>query len=499
MLGDFFWNDDFPWIEAIRQTPPGTLLWSAFVYPYYSSAIRPIAFLWFGLLVPVCGCEPTGYRAGALALHIVNGLLVYAFGRRLIGDRWLALAATLVWFIYPVHRWAVLWIADIADPFLVLFSLSSLLWFWRYLDQTRAGQSGKLSYSLALIAFTLALLSKESSITLAFLFPALEWLTRRPGDARGGLKRTWRTYLPFFVLTGVYLVVEGMAYQYRPGVESYALLSPRRAVENLSKALIFLVAPLVHPNTLNTMQMRVGAVVAGVLASLWGLAVWRWARREGWFLSAWVAITMLPIILASSFFAPSRGRYLYIVSIGYILLLALLAQSAVKSRWAVPRQWAAYKWPLATGALAIVLIGLGVFNADQQRFVRDDPINALRRWTRGGLMGCPVTEAMRARERSWEEADFRRAAQSFDQLALQVPLTAIDILSRGLAYELAGDPDRAAANYRAGLALVPATGYDNRNVNWGDYWPYERIASYVQTRLDALERTTDGGRKTEER
>lgn len=507
MLGDFFWLDDLTWLYAIQSTPPGQHLAAAFLPPF---PIRPVAFLMFGLLVPVCGCEPAGYRAVNLGLHIVNGLLVYAFARRLLGDRRPALAATLIWFVYPAHRWAVLWIADVAGLLLTAFALTSLLLFWRALEAP-SGTGRRLYYGLALLAFTLALLSKESSLTLAFLFPALAWIAQPPlrpvragpGPApppqEGRTVRAWRPYLPFFVLTGLYLVMQGLAYQGRPGAESYALLSPQRAVDNLSKALIFLVAPLIPYNTLNTLPANVAATLAGAVGVVWGLVVWRRGRREGAFLSVWVALTMAPVVLAVGFVAPFRGRYLYSVSIGYILLLAHLLWPGVRRLSAAIRYRSAAYRPLVTGALAIALLGLGAFNMSQQSIVRDDPINALRRWTWGGIMGCPATEAMRARERSWGEADFRRAAQGFDQLALQTQLTAIDVLSRGLAYELAGEPARAAADYRAGLALVPPSGYDSRTASGGTYVPYERIASYVQTRLDALERTEDRGWKTEER
>lgn len=503
MLGDFFWLDDLTWLYAVHSTPPGQLLSAAFLPPF---PIRPVAFLTFGALVPLCGCEPAGYRTVSLGLHIVNGLLVYTFARRLIGEHWPALAATLIWFIYPAHRWAVLWIADIAGLLLVAFALASLLWFWRYLNIPPTHQGRRLYYGLALVAFALALLSKESSLTLAFLFPALAWMVRgrddradRPGQPQGLLLQAGRLYLPFFVLTGLYIVIQGMAYQYRPGAESTMLLSPQRSVDNLGKALIFLVDPFIPFNALNTMHLGAVVGLAGAIVIMWGLVVWRWRRREGWFLSAWVGLTLAPIVLAVGFLAPFRGRYLYIVSIGYILLFAHLLWPVIRRLPAAVRHRSAAYRPLATGALALALLGLGAFNMSQQSIVRDDPINALRRWTWGGIMGCPATEAMRARERSWGEADFQRAAQGFDQLALQTQLTAIDILSRGLAYELAGDPVRAATDYRAGLALVPPTGFDSRTVSGGAYAPYERIASYVQTRLDALERTTDGGRKTEER
>jgi len=508
MLGDFFWLDDLTWLYAIQSTPPGQRLLAAFLPPF---PVRPVAFLTFGLLVPLCGCEPAGYRAVSLGLHIINGLLVYAFARRLLGDRRPALAATLIWFVYPAHRWAVLWIADLAGLLLTAFALTSLLLFWRALEAP-SGTARRLYYGLALATFVLALLSKESSLTLAFLFPALAWMAqpalRAPGKTGDGGRQTredergklihlpssvgrFAPVLPVFVLTGLYLVMQGLAYQTRPGAEGYALLSPQRTAGNLSKALIFLVNPFIPFNLLNTMHVGAAVALASAVAVVGGLAVGRWGRREGWFLSAWVVLTLLPVALAAGFLAPFRGRYLYLVSIGYILLLTWLIWPIVRHFSSIMSRPPTAMRPLAAGALALLLIGLAAFNMSQQSIVRDDPINALRRWTWGGIMGCPATEAMRARERSWEGADFRRAAQGFDQLALQTQLTAIDVLSRGLAYELAGDPAHAAADYRAGLALVPPTGFDSRSVSGGYYAPYERIASYVQTRLDALERTED--------
>jgi hypothetical protein len=301
-----------------------------------------------------------------------------------------------------------------------------------------------------------------------------------PGDRP---EHTWRAVLPFFVLTGLSVLLQAIVYQARPGAGSYELLSVRRSVENLGRAIIFLVNPFIPPNALNTMLPRTVAATAAAIVALLGLVVWRWGRREGWFLTAWVAATVLPVVLAIIFLAPFRGRYLYIVSIGYILLVVWLVQSYVGAQGASLRMRLAGLRPATTVMLGMVLLGLGSFNAGQQSVVRDDPINALRRWTWGGIIGCPATEGMRARERSWEETDFRRAARGFDQLAQQTQLNAVDILSRGLAYELAGDYAQAATSYQEGLALVPPTGFDTRTIAGGYYASYDAVSTYVQARL----------------
>ncbi len=491
MLGDFFWLDDLTWINAARHISPAALLPAAFL-PNSQFPYRPLASLTFGALVPLCGCEPAAYRTVGLALHIVNSLLAYAFVQRLTRNGRLALVGALTWLIYPVHRWAVLWIADLAGVLLVTFTLASLLFFWRYLDIARMARPHAFRYYvLALAAFALALMSKESSITIAFLFPILEWVSHDEAAPKEHDRfRIALRYLPFFLLTCVYTALVGIAYRQRPGAESYDLLA-LRSVENLGKAVIFLVDPFIPYNTLNTMRLRAVVAAAGAIAVLWGLIVWRWGRREGWFLTAWVVVALAPVTLAASFLAPFRGRYLYLASIGYLLLLACLVKAVVNDRLPTISGPATDHRPLTTALLAIALIGLGAFNVGQQALIRNDLISALRRWTWGGIMGCPATEALRARERPWGEADFRWAAQGFDRLEAQVKPNAIDKLSRGLAYELTGDRDRAAADYEAGLALVPATGFDSRSVGGGAYVPYADIAAYVQARLDALGRQQD--------
>ena len=69
---------------------------------------------------------------------------------------------------------------------------------------------------------------------------------------------------------------------------------------------------------------------------------------------------------------------------------------------------------------------------------QDDPINALRRWAWDGMMGCPTADAIRARERSWGEADHLWAAQGFDQLELQTQPNAIDKAALRLKSALKG-------------------------------------------------------------
>ncbi len=117
---------------------------------------------WFGL-------DPVAFSWSSVLLHVLNTLLVFALGSwRAVGWRAPAVAAGF-FAVYEGHQEAVVWYAALPELLVFFFSLVVIL-FW--IARLRNHQKRVSLYAAALLAFVLAMLSKESGVIVV----ALTWV-----------------------------------------------------------------------------------------------------------------------------------------------------------------------------------------------------------------------------------------------------------------------------------------------------------------------------------
>jgi len=111
---------------------------------------------WFGI-------ASAAFQAESVALHVLNTLLIAAFGAwRLVGWR-LAVTAAGFFAVHEGHQEAVVWYAAVPELLVFFFGLLALhAWIYWLQAERRAG----LAYGAALGMFLLALLSKESAVAV---------------------------------------------------------------------------------------------------------------------------------------------------------------------------------------------------------------------------------------------------------------------------------------------------------------------------------------------
>ncbi|MFB3880404.1 MAG: glycosyltransferase family 39 protein [Armatimonadota bacterium] len=173
-----FVSDDFglAWIARDSRTAAEAMRSTGLIGFY-----RPVTMFVWWLGDRLWHGAPLGYHLLAIALHIANSLLVFALGRRLIGSRYGALAAALLFAVHPLHVEPLCWPAAISDLLCAGFALASLLALTVYLaSATRSTRT--IALCAALISFALALFSKEVALALpgaAVLIGALGARPRR--------------------------------------------------------------------------------------------------------------------------------------------------------------------------------------------------------------------------------------------------------------------------------------------------------------------------------
>jgi len=389
-------------------------VWS-FAYPgipgnYY----RPLFLLFLLLNYKIFGPYAAGWHLVSVAVHMGVTVLVYLLARRLTGDEGTALIAALIFGLHPVHIESVAWISGVTDPLLALFLLPAFLCYLNAREQSARRRSW-LAGSLAL--YGLAMLSKETALILPILIFTFEWLWR---DASGssGLRLVFertRTaaarIIPFLLLTFVYLavrwhVIEGLGHTMVP-LDIWTILFtwPHLLMFYLCHLIwpfnlsVFYNVPYVRtPGLVPFILPLAGLAAGGFLAFLGVQRLGRTAPGNGRlavFLCLWILIPFIPLLDLSVLPVGeiAHDRYLYLPSIGFSILLAMVLRRIRPGKLKLLGLPALQ----AAGVLLLVLV-FGISTAKQDRYWANDmklysrgvsrtPQNKLARTNLGNAMG----------------------------------------------------------------------------------------------------------------
>jgi Tfp pilus assembly protein PilF len=309
-------------------------VWAA-IYPnstgnYY----RPLFLLWLRLNYALFGATSAGWHATSILCHVVATYLVFRLVEQLTAERFVAFASALLFGVHPAHIENVAWISGVTDPLMACFVLGSCLAFLGFRVSRKASA---IAVSLGL--FALALLSKETAIVLPLLIFVLA-LVNRPDDSVTGIPQRMNAALkataPFILLSLIHL-----------GVRYHALGGLAHSTISISWAEVFLTWPSVlwfyarhlilplHLSEFYSLNYVSHATVALVLWPLLLLlvvglvcysALRSFPRKDvAMFALALIVLPLLPVLDLRSLTVGDivHDRYLYLPSVGFVLLLAL--------------------------------------------------------------------------------------------------------------------------------------------------------------------------------
>jgi hypothetical protein len=297
----------------------------------------------------IFGFSRLAFGISSILIHAVNALLVYALGAaRRIG--WRLSALTAVFFVLQErYHEAVIWYSALPELLAFCFGLLTLLFWVRWL---RSPEPAALAWVGALACFCLALLSKESAVSVTLLMLLFVF------SESGLRRRPLRALLPFGLLAAAYVV------------------------------LVFSGQDRNHHFWDGTFTLQAGALKALIGSAI--RALWIWGivglivflvfasrKRYGVMTLAlgWILITLLPYsFLTYMPRVPSRHHYLAAVGCSLILALgATTLQERVRRRWVI--------------GLCAMLIGVHhisyLWTVKYHQFrERSEPIEALLRYMR---------------------------------------------------------------------------------------------------------------------
>lgn len=364
--GEFLWDDGF----LVQHNPlirSPALIGEMFRHSLFldsaSTFYRPVqnlSYLWDYWL---WGLNPFGFRLTNLLLHAAAGWLLFLLLRRLLPALVgpgvaagtapaLALGVAVVWVVHPVHSAAVAYVSGRADTLAVGFALGAWLLYETGRSATGFGGRKLAGYGAALVCFLLALCSKEMAAIWAAIF-VLHLCCFRVGrplrhvlPALGAIAGCFAVYL---VLRHLPTVPPGAIAPPHPPLSRRWLLILRALADYVGLVLapvrlcmerqVFLAYGDQYNAWLRPYYLFLGFAGPAVLAAL-GYLAWRPgpARALRAFGAAWFLVAFLPVSNLFVLNASVAEHWLYVPSVGLLLLLAgsgLLVPERFRLRLAV--------------------------------------------------------------------------------------------------------------------------------------------------------------------
>jgi len=443
----------------------GTSYWGSFAPQ--DVTYRPLVNLSYALTHAVVGLAPLAYHVGNVALHGLNSVLVLFLAGQLFGRLPPALAAALAFAVHPIHTEAVANVVGRAELMSFGFAVVSLLAFRR----GRAGR-GAAWWTVSLLAYLLALLSKESAV----LLPAMILLWELVVDRRPRAPRSLWPYAGLLgvlallfvirkVVVGAFLVPAPSAIPLDP-LDRYLPLAHLAVGPRLLTAVLAFgryVALLLYPvhlcgdysyaalpeaHTLTAPGVAPGFAAVALVAAT-SAATFVWSPVAFWSIAVFV-LALLPN--ANVLFPVSTvlaERLLYFPSLGFCLVLASVLAALPRSRFA----WAAFALLLA--AYAVRTVTRNPDWREEERFweitVAACPHNAKALYNRGKTLmdhwkSMPVADP--------SVAD--RAERAFEQALAIDPYLYRAHLNLGVIHSRRQEHDQSEESYRRAAAVAPA-------------------------------------------
>ena len=369
---------------------------------------RPLVIVSLMVDAQISGIDPAAYHATNVAIHVAVVLLLFGLARQLGAGPRAAFTASILFAVHPLNVQTVCWIVGRNESLLATFVLVSLLGLHGYVTR-----EARTFLVLHLAAFGLALFTKETGLVLLPLFGLMTWLWY--GKPRFYVDRPGLAAV-YVLITGGWLLMRMSALAGGAGgatpIESLGtILTNLPQVLSYAGQVVFPVQLNVMPGT-DLVSSLTGLVGIGVLAYVFRRArpVQKTAALVGW----------LVIFLAPGLIVPDLPAYEHRAYVPLLGVMIGMSQLGVLNggvwRWAQVR--------LVLRVVFVVFAVMSVRHADTFR----DPFTYWESATRG---------------------------------TSYAPIAHVNL---GRMHEEGGNLSEAEAQYRAALAIDPATPKANNNL-----------------------------------
>jgi len=373
--------DDNLYITENRYVPSGlTLAGVTWAFTNTHEALWiPLTWLSHMFDCQLYGLNPSGHHLTSLAFHIASALLLFLVLERMTGALWRSAFVAALFALHPLHVESVAWAAERKD---VLSTFFWMLTMWTYIGYVQRPRLNR--YLLALLFFTLGLLSKPMLVTLPFVLLLLDYWpfgrfqfrglradlkshNSKPldkADQKSIVLGLIREKVPFFVLCGISCILTIVGAQKTGAVlplESYTLGS---RMANVSLSYVRYIEKMFWPRHLAALypleMLPVWKILgSGLLIVCVSLLVIRAARKFPYFVTGWFWYlgTLIPVIgIVQAGPQALADRFTYVPMIGLFVMIV----------WGIPDIPVGWRFrrvllSLSTGLLLLLLMAVTNF------------------------------------------------------------------------------------------------------------------------------------------
>jgi tetratricopeptide (TPR) repeat protein len=382
--------------------------------------------------------------------------------------------AALLFASHPIHTEAVAWNAGLMD---VAFTFFYLLSFYLYV---RSEKIKKCNYIFSVISFAFAMFLKEPALTLPVILLAYDFVfARRQASPLVYVKR----YVPFLMIGTIYLALRMHALGRFAPQQRHLELNAYQCAINIFPLLIQYLQKLLLPVNLSafykfhpilTMFGLKGLLsLVGTMVFVTFMCISVKKNRVAFLGLVFITAPLLPVlyirVLGESTFAE---RYLYLPSVGYVFLIAVLA-SWLRDR--LPR--VAKSIPI----VVIIILGLYSFGTITRNNIWKDDFALWADTVKKSPDSAEVRNNLGLAYAS--QGQFDRAIAEYQTALRLKPDFSMPHYNLGIAYASRGQFDRAIAEYQTALRLSQdfAEVHNNLGFAYASQGQFERAIAEYQT------------------
>jgi len=358
-----FWHSgDFLLLgQAIDMSVAFDRLWDRAPFQPFQPLVKLVfygEYLAFGL-------DAWKYYLFNIFLHSVNAYLVYYLVYTLLKDRTIALLSSIL-FVTAVGNYgkAVMVVSGISDLLITFLTLTTLLLYFVN-ELQKGGRMNSRWYWGAAVFFLLSLTTKATSFSILGCIMAFLFFFKN----ETGKPVFNRNFVLFILIAVAAFVVKFAVFRDDSAWRDFDV--GFNVFRNMGSYLVRMVFPI-HGSSLVTdsgvavkgvytfaTQIRMVTFLTIISYSVFGFI---FGNRTVRFFIAWTYITLLPFCF---FYFPEDWlniRYLYLVSIGFIMILASV--TVLASRLLYERQWRRFL-PYGLPLLFVFLSQFIIFHLDK--------------------------------------------------------------------------------------------------------------------------------------
>lgn len=199
---DFVWDDKALVINNPLIRPPLRLKEIFTTTIFYPKVLktpfwRPLQTLSYFLDYKIAGLNSKIFHLTNIILHVLNSILVFLIIQNIFSKKFISFFTSIFFLIHPLNLESVCYVSGRADLLMGFFILTAFYFFLFYQNTDRL-----LFLFFSLIFFSLALLSKESSLIFPiWIFLYLKFIKK---DV---FKKAFKKAIFFFLISFFYLIL----------------------------------------------------------------------------------------------------------------------------------------------------------------------------------------------------------------------------------------------------------------------------------------------------